>query len=158
MGLDMYLWKEVYVGAEYAHRNMQVDIDIRKDGTRLPINKNKLCYITEEAMYWRKANAIHNWFVQNVQDGTDDCGKYSVPIEKLIELRKTIKKVLRNHKKADELLPSTSGFFFGSTEYNSYYFDDLKETEEELFKLIKEYKKLDESTRFDVNFYYESSW
>lgn len=158
MGLDMYLWKEVYIGAEYAHRQMQVDIDIRKNGTKLPINKNKLYKVIEEAMYWRKANAIHNWFVQNVQDGTDDCGKYHVSIEQLIELRKTIKKVLKNHKKAEELLPSTSGFFFGSTEYDSWYFDDLKRTEEELFELIKEYKKLDENTRYDVNFYYESSW
>ena len=25
--------------------------------------------------YWRKANAIHNWFVQNVQDNRDECQK-----------------------------------------------------------------------------------
>ena len=158
MGLDMFLWKEVYVGAEYSHRNMNVIIDVTKDGKRMPINTKKVCEIREEAMYWRKANAIHNWFVQNVQDGNDDCKKYWVSIDHLKELRKTIKKVLKNHKKASELLPSSAGFFFGSTDYDSYYFDCLKETEERLTEIIKEYNKLTEVVRMDVNFYYESSW
>ena len=42
----------------------------------------------EECHYWRKANAIHNFFVENVQDGNDDCGTYNVPksaIEDLAE-------------------------------------------------------------------------
>lgn len=158
MGLDMFLWKEVYVGAEYSHRNMNVSIDVTKDGKRMPINTKKVCEIREEAMYWRKANAIHNWFVQNVQGGNDDCKKYWVSIDHLKELRKTIKKVLKNHKKASELLPSSAGFFFGSTDYDSYYFDCLKETEERLTEIIKEYNKLTEVVRMDVNYYYESSW
>lgn len=28
--------------------------------------------------YWRKANHIHGWFVENVQDGEDDCGTYEI--------------------------------------------------------------------------------
>lgn len=32
----------------------------------------------QECHYWRKANAIHNFFVENVQDGEDDCGTYYV--------------------------------------------------------------------------------
>lgn len=42
----------------------------------------------EECHYWRKANAIHNFFVENVQDGNDDCSDYDVPksaIEDLAE-------------------------------------------------------------------------
>ena len=109
-------------------------------------------------MYWRKANAIHNWFVENVQDGQDDCRKYWVDIDKLIELRKTIKKVLQNHKLADELLPTSAGFFFGETDYDSYYYESLEETEKELFQIIKDYKRLTDKQRADVNFYYESSW
>ena len=27
----------------------------------------------KEVMYWRKANYIHNWFVENIQNGSDDC-------------------------------------------------------------------------------------
>ena len=29
--------------------------------------------IFEEVAYWLKANHIHNWFVQNLQDGVDEC-------------------------------------------------------------------------------------
>jgi hypothetical protein len=39
-----------------------------------------------EVGYWRKANAIHKWFVDNVQDGYDDCDYYEVTKEKLKEL------------------------------------------------------------------------
>ena len=38
----------------------------------------------EDVGYWRKANQIHNWFVQNVQGGEDDCGIYEVSQAKLI--------------------------------------------------------------------------
>lgn len=158
MGLDMYLWREIYVGAEYIHRGITGSIELNYQGTRLPVNFKKVSTITEEAMYWRKANAIHNWFVEHVQDGNDDCKKYWVDIDKLIELRKTIKKVLQNHKLADELLPTSAGLFFGETDYDSYYYESLQETEKELFEIIKDYKRLSEQQRADINFYYESSW
>ena len=44
--------------------------------------------------YWRKANAIHQWFVDNVQDGVDDCRNAYVPREKLIELRDLCQEVI----------------------------------------------------------------
>lgn len=47
---------------------------------------------------WRKENAIHNWFVKNVQDGEDDCGEYFVTDEQLLELRDTCDKVLKASK------------------------------------------------------------
>ena len=154
MGLDMYLWREIYVGAEYTHRGVTGSIELNYQGTRLPVNFKKVSTITEEAMYWRKANAIHNWFVEHVQHGR----KYWVAVETLIELRKTIKKVLQNHKLASELLPTSAGFFFGETDYDSYYYESLEETEKELFQIIKDYKRLTDKQRADVNFYYESSW
>ena len=48
--------------------------------------------------YWRKANEIHNWFVENVQGGEDDCGMYEVSEEKLVELLNICKEVKRNSK------------------------------------------------------------
>ena len=30
----------------------------------------------EEVAYWRKQNAIHNWMVENVQRGVDNCASY----------------------------------------------------------------------------------
>lgn len=50
--------------------------------------------IIEDVGYWRKANAIHKWFVDNVQNGEDDCGIYEVSrahIEVLLGLCKLVK-------------------------------------------------------------------
>ena len=87
-------------------------------------------------MYWRKSNQIHQWFVQNVQAGTDNCAEYSVGIDQLRLLSKTIEPALVSTAAASELLPTTEGFFFGSQEYDSYYFEDLKQTKEKIDSLI----------------------
>src|SRR5260221_4638829 len=36
--------------------------------------------------YWRKANAIHSWFVQNIQGGVDNCGRYEISWEQIAHL------------------------------------------------------------------------
>jgi hypothetical protein len=154
MGLDMYLTKETYIGAEYAHRQIDGTIFITKEGKRIPINFNQISEITESVAYWRKANAIHKWFVDNVQEGQDDCGKYRVTIEQLKQLVKICKTVLKDHSKAGELLPPQSGFFFGSTDIDEWYFEDLKSTIKQLTPIIKDYPSED----FDVTIYYQSSW
>ena len=92
--------------------------------------------VDETFGYWRKANAIHNWFVENIQDGNDDQRDYRVTIEELKELLDLVNEVLADHSKAEELLPTRSGFFFGGTEYDEYYFADLKDTKEILEKAI----------------------
>lgn len=147
MGLDMYLTRDIYIGGCYEHNEVKGEINITKRGKEIPIDLSKLESVTERVAYWRKANQIHNWFVQNVQNGKDDCGRYYVSYEKLKELVSLCKKVLRNHSLAEELLPTTSGFFFGSTDIDEYYFEDLKNTVEQL-------KDIDENSEY----YYESSW
>ena len=56
-----------------------------------------------EIGYWRKANAIHKWFVDNVQNGVDDCGEYKVTKEQLIQLHNACNDVLNNHSLAESL-------------------------------------------------------
>ncbi len=51
----------------------------------------------------------------------------------------------------EALLPTTSGCFFGSTEYDSYYLDDIKNTKEVLDKVLS----LDTK---GWDFEYHSSW
>jgi hypothetical protein len=111
--------------------------------------------IFEEAGYWRKANAIHKWFVDCVQDGEDDCGCYEVTKEQLEELLDVciqVRDSSQMEKTAQELLPTQSGFFFGSTEYDEWYVDDLIDTISILTKVLKE-------TDFDNQMVvYTSSW
>lgn len=152
MGLDMYLYQELQ-GAD----SVQIG-------------------------YWRKANAIHRWFVENVQDGNDDCGEYEVSADQLRELLELCRKVLESAKlvkgqvwngtrftaekgreeifgdgltiedstTAEDLLPTTSGFFFGSTNYDQYYLDDIRETVRIIESALEDFG--------DSAFYYSSSW
>ena len=50
--------------------------------------------IFTEVGYWRKANHIHSWFVENVQGGNDDCSYYTVKEDNFVDLKKTCEKVV----------------------------------------------------------------
>lgn len=91
----MYLSKKTYIGGNYEHNNVTGSIDLRKGKDNIPvvIDLKRLTYIEEEVGYWRKANHIHKWFVDNVQDGKDDCGTYEVTDEQLTELLSICKRV-----------------------------------------------------------------
>ena len=130
--------------------------------------------VSTEAMYWRKANQIHDWFVKNAQDGIDDCLTYPVSIICLVYLYDDITTILdgvrfpskdrmykdtnkwnaplANISLAQELLPTSSGFFFGDTHYNKWYFDDLRNTKKFLRRVLKQ------TTRNNWTFNYHSSW
>ena len=88
MGLDMYLSKRHYV-KNWDHMSPEElhQITVKKNNKNLPyINTKKISYVTEDVAYWRKANAIHDWFVKNCQEGQDDCREYWVTREQLQEL------------------------------------------------------------------------
>lgn len=145
MGLDMYLR-----GKQYLWSDTPIRTEINKLMKGIT-NGLEIKEITVEAGYWRKANQVHKWFVDNVQEGEDDCGEYYVSREKMQELLDAVNTVLKDTALASEILPVQQGFFFGSTEVNEWYFQDLEYTKEVLEKLLKpEFK--------DWDFFYRSSW
>ena len=111
--------------------------------------------VSAEFMYWRKANAIHRWFVDTVQDGVDECQESYVPVEQLRNLQDICKQVSEDHSKADKLLPAQKGFFFGSTEYDEWYFQDVENTLRWLNGFLTK-QALDTLQGWD--FYYRASW
>ena len=150
MGLDMYLEKRTYV-KQWDHQSAEEkhEVVVTKGGQPTNIDPKKVKYIIEEAGYWRKANQIHRWFVDNVQNGVDNCGDYYVGSEKLAELLELCKRVKADHSLAEELLPSASGFFFGGTEYDEWYFNDIDNTITILEECLEDERG---------NYYYSSSW
>lgn len=139
MGLDMFLDGVKYESAIY-------------DENRKLIQKRKIIKTLE--IQWRKANQIHKWFVDNIQDGSDDCHSYELEENNLRELLNLCKEILNSNfrtEKAKELLPTESGFFFGSTEYDEYYFKDIEFTAKEIEKL------LNSDNNYDW-YEYRSSW
>ena len=184
MGLDMYLKVNSKAVCEDALRAMNETDEWKKhylyDGT---------------AMYWRKANAIHKWFVDNVQYGEDDCKTYEVTANELVKLRDLCREVLESCKlvdgqvlsgyqfvdgemvpqytsgkviedasKANELLPTQDGFFFGTTAYDEYYLADLEYTARGIQMMLEHtvgsgWEVTHESDPdWRVRFEYRSSW
>ena len=139
MGLDMYLNKKTYV-KNWDHQTPEErhEVIVKKGGEILEgIKPERVSYIEEQVGYWRKANQIHNWFVQNVQ-GEDDCKEYYVQIDDLINLLDLCKQVKENPSKAETLLPTTTGFFFGDTDYGEFYMNDIDNTIEILEQVLSE--------------------
>ena len=191
MGLDQYLYTNSKAVAKAVNEAMyQYDGEGFDEGS---------WHATRGiAIYWRKANAIHKWFVDHVQDGRDDCGIYYVTLKQLIELRDTCRrimdecplvdgtvydglsiingevvhnhfdgKVMTNTALAEELLPTQDGFFFGGTDYDQYYYEDLEHTVEAI-DIIEGLLKPSEDSSWNhvvpdepdwfVTFHYHSSW
>lgn len=133
----------------------------------------------DDVAYWRKANAIHQWLVDNVQWGEDDCDEYEITKQQLLELRgiclqiKTNTKLIdseelvhdengnerywqimdeKSRELAESLLPTQVGFFFGSVDYDEWYLQQIDETIKQIDKI------LDETDFSTQKIMYKSSW
>lgn len=126
MGLDMYLYR----------RPMHNTNDSK----------------SEEVMYWRKSNQIRQWFVEHAgypQDG--NCEEVVISKDLLRALVKDCNTVLNDRSRADELIPTSDGFFFGGCDYEDWYFDDLERTAKSISNIINE-------TDFDKHIIVYTDW
>lgn len=159
MGLDMYLSKHnrtsIYDFSKNPCDATKVEITTKTyfaDGETkeqtIVINEPSHSVHTETPVaYWRKANQIHNYFVKECGNGVDDCTRIYVSGAKLKELVDRCKMSLVDRTVAEKLLPTKDGFFFGSTDYDDDYLDDLRYT-------IDKLKDCD----FDGEYIYQASW
>lgn len=145
----MYLNKRTYVQYWEHNGDANYEVKVTKGGNPTNINPKKVKYVIEEAGYWRKQNQIHRWFVENVQKGVDNCGDYYVDRDDLETLLKLCQKVKADNSLADGLLPSASGFFFGGTSYDEWYFDGIDNTITILEEALSDERG---------EYYYSSSW
>ncbi len=150
MGLDMYLTAKRYL-SKYNPEDAKVRELVRAIDFGFSGEVEQVCF---EAIYWRKANGIHRWFVQNVQEGVDDCKEYYVSTEELETLKGLCQQVLDDNSKAHDLLPPLSGFFFGGTDVDEWYLEQLQFTVHRLNVLLD----LPRIKEHNINFYYSSSW
>lgn len=139
MGLDMYLTRGHYVkNWDWMDEDEKWTISVT--GPEV-IDVSKVISITEEIYSWHKADVIHNWFVEYVQDGEDNCARY-FSVEQLHELAEKCRKVLEDHLLAEEYLLSPRG----RSPLDEDYVRQLTETAEALADLP------------DGDYYYTSSW
>lgn len=160
MGLDMYLHKKVDskvydFSKQYpngrANKVVVKTITTFGDGEvkemeHSIVNPEFDCEILLPFAYWRKANAIHKWILDYYKR-EDNCQRIWVSGICLLRLVEACKQVLEDHSKAPDLLPTCSGCFFGSIDYDEWYFDDLQRTCDML-----------QDVKPDEEFIYEASW
>lgn len=109
--------------------NVPLDFSYRHFEVRLPLAS------------WRKANQIHNYIVREIGKGIDDQKPIYLTDEHLEQILDVIREVGNDPVKAKKLLPPVEGFFFGSQEIDSYYWQDLAYTRKTLKKIL-EYQKV----------------
>jgi hypothetical protein len=158
MGLDMYLSGKVYISnSKFINDEMVPNEDFKKivdvlpEGTFADSNAGGLL-IDVPVAYWRKFNALHDYIIQNYNNGEDRCEPVNLTKPSLVTLLEILTNIANRpvgSEYAKEHLPTASGFFFGSTEYDVYYMGEVRRT-------IKILKKLIDSN-YDY-FVYESSW
>lgn len=173
MGLDMYLTGRKYLGCKYNEKDEKIKIEVKAEWETQPetynIDIRDIDSIVFDLGQWRKANAIHKWFVDKCFSGNyDDYRGEEIEVEKkqLIELKELCKDVREQVSKAKDIetkraiikkmLPMQNGFFFGYTEEDEgieYYMQDLRDT----IKIIDSaLKKMEKYKIYEI--YYSASW
>jgi len=154
MGLDMYLSVSKYIPKTNWDNQEPVVTEQYKTVVNAAglqeIQSNDFygAEVKVNVAYWRKCNQIHKWFVDNIQNSNDNCKPHYVNREQLEVLLKQTKLALLH--KDPTILPPQEGFFFGSTDIDEWYWDGLKQTVNQLEKVL--------SFKEAVDFEYQSSW
>ena len=100
-------------------------------------------HYAEEDAYFRKVNFIYHYFQPKL---VDECAFVTkADLEDIIERCDKILEGVDIRKEipyekidlAQELLPTQSGFFFGSTDYDKWYFADVKDVRRQMKKLLR---------------------
>jgi len=150
MGLDQYLIAKKYASPDFFSPDIYESV-IDAVNARSFVSDRAGLEVAVKVGYWRKANQIHGWFVHNVQRGEDDCKEYYVDREQLEALRSLCENILADKADAYDSLPTIGGFFFGSTDYDEYYFSELQNTVNLISHVL-------DTVPNDWDFYYWSSW
>lgn len=162
MGLDMYLIK-------------------RKRSNKV-LTEDDLWEFEDELIYWRKANAIHRFFCENGEEISEQVSykiPKSVLVDLLNKCKTILNivekepgevlsrdyyqdgkhiieykdgEVIANKEELEAILPTQSGFFFGSTDYDDWYLENIERTRDTLANII-------DSIDFEKDdIYYLASW
>jgi hypothetical protein len=155
MGLDMYLTasnsyfdSEIF-GSDRRESYGNVIQAVNGEGFIGGDNFTNYAEVSLSVAYWRKAHQIHQWFVDNVQNGEDNCAKYYVSRDKLEELLATCEEVVTK-RNPEEKLPITDSYF-GFAGYNEWYWEQVNDT-------VRQVKRILDSVPENWEFEYQASW
>jgi hypothetical protein len=108
-------------------------------------------YYVGEDVYFRKVNFIYGFFSEEINPDTESCIVSKSRIEDLVDACKRVFQNKGDVGYAEEHLPTHAGFFFGSTQYDDWYWEDVEDCYKEMVDV------LDQMDEGDV-FLWEFSW
>ena len=116
MGLDINVTK-------IAKTMVKTNTNSWKDYEKLIDELNDIdCENFEFLAYFRKVNFLFEFFSGSLNEEETTAVITRGEMEELIE---KCEFVLNNRDKASEILPTCDGFFFGSLDYDDYYFESV---------------------------------
>ena len=150
MGLDMYLEATRYV-APYDTQTEPMRRAIGAAIGYVPPNEKpgedpsllEVSGVTVRVGYWRKFDALHQWFVNNTQQGHDDCRAAFVTVDTLMELEEQLEQVGDDPQSASE-------------HFTSDIDETLEEDDVDYTLKILHYAKQLQAQGWDI--YYRASW
>lgn len=105
--------------------------------------------------YFRKINFLVDYFENYVEYEIENLRYVDIDEESVIELINRCQQVLEDHSLAKDLLPTKEGFYFGSTEYDEYYFEDVEEVLNTMTNtILPEFEKLSEGESIKFMIWY----
>lgn len=131
MGLDMYLTGEKFLWTDWK----KPENNAMEDGFR--VEKRIL-----ELGYWRKHPDLHGYIIKTFANGVDNCQDIPLTEDDLLNIIGAVE---------SEILPKTSGFFFGSSSP-----DDKPEDLKILHGALDWLRKKESGVSKDI--YYRASW
>ena len=134
MGLDQY----------FEIQKKRSEKELEEEIRRIFINEQPSDQEIENMAYFRKFNALQNYFEEKFN--LDNCEKVIMEDYIYEDLLDRTTKVLTAHQQktqteaeeiAIKLLPNTEGFFYGSQEYDEYYYEDVEKLIDDLQRMKK---------------------
>lgn len=87
---------------------------------------------------FRKHNYLMPWMKDIIGSEVENCEEYEITKDQLEDLLANVESVLNDHSKASILLPTQGGFFWGSIDYDEYYFEDLEYARDKLSEMLND--------------------
>ena len=108
----------------------------------------------KELAYFRKVNFLIPFFEGFFNTEIENLEDLELTKESVEELRDRCERVLNDRTLAKDLLPTQGGFFFGSINYDKYYYDDVVDVLNNCVTLLQEFDNLKEGESIIFNIWY----
>jgi hypothetical protein len=159
MGLDQYLSaKKTFSNSQWGkdeERRIHAEIVSAVDASSILEADHPYVVVEITVAYWRKARAIHDWFLSNCVYANNAGYSFHVTRDELWALHDLCVVIpfglaVHGDEYADSRIPNPSWFGGGDEKYGDWYKESLKYTADVIFKLLSDGK--------NENLAFEYSW